>query len=624
MKSKAEKEVSVNKDMNNNQNCTDSKPFSEDTLDTLISIGKLDCNDEDARVQTSTKSQLNQHSMLTDITNKQPSPEVTQVTTESEGAYVDEYAFLEGRRVGRYRITKSLGSGSSSRVKLGVCLDSGEKVAIKIIKREYDDVESKKKKEERIYREVIISSLLSHPHIVRLNNFYFNENYFFLVFEYVKGVQLLDLVLERGALQENESRRYFRQILSAISYIHENCIVHRDLKIENILIDEFGNVKILDFGLSNFFDYRRFLSTFCGSLYFAAPELLSGKRYIGPEIDVWSLGVILYVLLQGRVPFDDKNLHNLHVKIKEAKIEHNSYLSNEANALLSGMINKNTTLRYDLETVIKSEWVNRNHNSQIDNFLSKRKPITEVDEKLVTVLSIIACEQFPMLKSEIQKYIDAINDTQNAHEREFWAKKPSVALYYLLQENFQNNTNTELVKDQNGLVIDKDEKPERIHNFVNFLFAKEKENVFSKYFLGSVFVRNDSSPFLAEKTISLKDEFSENKTEPAINAPKVKKSFIKGVFNGINVRNLTCQNKLRTNLQTLFIANNIMYEVLDRHYVCSKGRNSDFCSFKVSLYENLIFGNFYLSVKRIAGNKNSYHANYTLIKNMALKGENFV
>ena len=117
------------------------------------------------------------------------------------------------------------------------------------------------------------------------------------------------------------SRKFLRQILSAIKYCHSNSIVHRDLKIENILLDKNGGLKLIDFGLANFIDPFKHLSTFCGSLYFAAPEVLSAKKYIGPEIDMWSLGVILYVLVSGKVPFDDNTLPALHKKIKTGKYD---------------------------------------------------------------------------------------------------------------------------------------------------------------------------------------------------------------------------------------------------------------------------------------------------------------
>ncbi|KAI7819469.1 kinase-like domain-containing protein, partial [Kickxella alabastrina] len=130
-------------------------------------------------------------------------------------------------------------------------------------------------------------------------------------------------------------RKFARQIASAIDYCHHNSIVHRDLKIENILISANGNIKLIDFGLSNLFSPRSQLSTFCGSLYFAAPELLNAQPYVGPEVDLWSFGVVLYVLVCGKVPFDDQSMPALHAKIKRGHVEYPSWLSNECKHLLA-------------------------------------------------------------------------------------------------------------------------------------------------------------------------------------------------------------------------------------------------------------------------------------------------
>ncbi|KAG0418057.1 putative serine/threonine-protein kinase KIN1 like protein, partial [Dictyocoela roeselum] len=226
------------------------------------------------------------------------------------GGYVPPAAFAR-RTVGPYKLARSLGSGSSCKVRLGLAYD-GEKVAVKIVGRSSRTTDSNIKKEQRIYKEVIMSTLLSHPNIVKLRAFYYNDLHFFLVFEYVQGKLLLDTVIEEGPMDEARARFYFRQLVSAVHYMHANFVVHRDLKIENVIVDVQGNIKIIDFGLSNFYDTRRFLTTFCGSLYFAAPELLNGDAYVGPEIDIWSLGIILYVMLCGTVPFEDTNVQNLH------------------------------------------------------------------------------------------------------------------------------------------------------------------------------------------------------------------------------------------------------------------------------------------------------------------------
>ena len=138
---------------------------------------------------------------------------------------------------------------------------------------------------------------------------------------------MLDYIISHGRLKEKQARKFGRQIASALDYCHRNSIVHRDLKIENILISKTGDIKIIDFGLSNLFSPRNHLKTFCGSLYFAAPELLQARQYTGPEVDIWSFGIVLYVLVCGKVPFDDQSMPQLHAKIKKGMVDYPSWLS---------------------------------------------------------------------------------------------------------------------------------------------------------------------------------------------------------------------------------------------------------------------------------------------------------
>lgn len=154
-----------------------------------------------------------------------------------------------------------------------------------------------------------------------------HQHHYYMIFEYVNGGQMLDYIISHGRLREKKASRFARQIGSALDYCHRNNVVHRDLKIENILISHSANIKIIDFGLSNLFDPVGHLSTFCGSLYFAAPELLNAKVYTGPEVDVWSFGVVLYVLVCGKVPFDDQSMPALHAKIKRGLVEYPVWLS---------------------------------------------------------------------------------------------------------------------------------------------------------------------------------------------------------------------------------------------------------------------------------------------------------
>lgn len=182
-------------------------------------------------------------------------------------------------------------------------------------------------KEVRTAREAAIVTLLDHPYICGMRDVIKTNNHWYMLCEYVNGGQMLDYIISHGRLKEKTARKFGRQIASALDYCHRNSIVHRDLKIENILISKTGDIKIIDFGLSNLFSPRSHLKTFCGSLYFAAPELLQAKQYIGPEVDVWSFGIVLYVLVCGKVPFDDQSMPALHAKIKRGVVDYPQWLS---------------------------------------------------------------------------------------------------------------------------------------------------------------------------------------------------------------------------------------------------------------------------------------------------------
>lgn len=226
--------------------------------------------------------------------------------------------------------------------------------------------------------------LLYHPYIVSLKEMVVLDPYYYLFMEYVGGGQLLDYIISHGKLKEKHARRFARQILSALDYCHRNSIVHRDLKIENILISQSGHVKIIDFGLSNLFSPRSHLSTFCGSLYFAAPELLSAKSYTGPEVDVWSFGVVLFVLVCGKVPFDDQSMPALHAKIKRGQVDYPSHLSSDCKNLLSRMLVTNPSNRATVSEIIMHPWMNRGYDTLVDSHLPHRAPLTlPVDMEVV-------------------------------------------------------------------------------------------------------------------------------------------------------------------------------------------------------------------------------------------------
>lgn len=207
----------------------------------------------------------------------------------------------------------------------------------------------------RIEREIQYLQLLRHPHIIKLYTVITTPSEIIMVLEYA-GKELFDYIVTHGKLAENQARKFFQQIVCAVEYCHRHKIVHRDLKPENLLLDEQLNVKIADFGLSNIMTDGNFLKTSCGSPNYAAPEVISGKLYAGPEVDVWSCGVILYVLLCGRLPFDDEYIPALFKKIAQGNYAVPNYLSQGAVRLIKRMLQVNPVNRITIQEIRQDPW----------------------------------------------------------------------------------------------------------------------------------------------------------------------------------------------------------------------------------------------------------------------------
>ncbi|KAI9373068.1 hypothetical protein BJX61DRAFT_407300 [Aspergillus egyptiacus] len=296
---------------------------------------------------------------------------------------------------GQWSLGKTLGAGSMGKVKVGKHLETGEQVAIKIVPRQSTEEHrsareaerADRSKEIRTAREAAIVSLVNHPYICGMRDVVRTNYHWYMLFELVNGGQMLDYIISHGKLKEKQARKFARQIASALDYCHRNSIVHRDLKIENILISKTGDIKIIDFGLSNLFSPRSLLKTFCGSLYFAAPELLQARQYTGPEVDVWSFGIVLYVLVCGKVPFDDQSMPKLHAKIKQGVFEYPPGLTAECRHIISRMLVTDPKQRASLTEIMNHPWMNKGFNGPPDNHLPTREPLQlpldpEVIEKM--------------------------------------------------------------------------------------------------------------------------------------------------------------------------------------------------------------------------------------------------
>nr|XP_033812442.1 MAP/microtubule affinity-regulating kinase 4 isoform X3 [Geotrypetes seraphini] len=260
----------------------------------------------------------------------------------------------EQPHIGNYRLLKTIGKGNFAKVKLARHILTGREVAIKII----DKTQLNPTSLQKLFREVRIMKGLNHPNIVKLFEVIETEKTLYLVMEYASGGEVFDYLVSHGRMKEKEARAKFRQIVSAVHYCHQKNIVHRDLKAENLLLDADTNIKIADFGFSNEFTLGSKLDTFCGSPPYAAPELFQGKKYDGPEVDIWSLGVILYTLVSGSLPFDGQNLKELRERVLRGKYRVPFYMSTDCENILRRFLVLNPTKRCTLEQIMKDKWIN--------------------------------------------------------------------------------------------------------------------------------------------------------------------------------------------------------------------------------------------------------------------------
>eukprot|EP00042_Codosiga_hollandica_P039555 m.332677 g.332677 ORF g.332677 m.332677 type:complete len:945 (+) comp55640_c0_seq2:220-3054(+) len=253
-----------------------------------------------------------------------------------------------------YTLGRTLGEGAFAKVKAAIHDSTGLPVAIKLINKQ-------KIKEDyvwrHLHREGTLMRRLNHPHVIQLYEVIETPSLYCLVTEVAEGGEVLDYIVAHGSLNEKETRKFIRQLVAAVDHLHKANIVHRDLKVENLLLDEQLNIKIIDFGLSNAFEANLPLQTQCGSPAYTAPELLCGKDY-GPEVDVWSIGVNMYAMLTGRLPFASNNVATLHALILEQKYRVPDSLSRDCKDLIGRLLTVKPKERITLEEVMRHPWMN--------------------------------------------------------------------------------------------------------------------------------------------------------------------------------------------------------------------------------------------------------------------------
>ncbi|KAK3940889.1 Serine/threonine-protein kinase ppk16 [Diplogelasinospora grovesii] len=257
---------------------------------------------------------------------------------------LDEFSSKELKSVGNYTLGRLIGKGSFGKVYLATHkLTNGSKVVLK----------SANKDDSNLAREIHHHRQFVHPHIARLYEVIVTESLVWLVLEYCPGDELYNYLLKHGKLPVDKVQKTFAQLVGAVCYVHQQSCVHRDLKLENILLDKHENVKLCDFGFTREYEGKaNYLQTFCGTICYSAPEMLKGEKYAGEKVDVWSLGVILYALLCGELPFDDDDDSVTRSKILTQEPSYPDHLPADALSLLKVLLSKRPLLRPSLPDIL--------------------------------------------------------------------------------------------------------------------------------------------------------------------------------------------------------------------------------------------------------------------------------
>ncbi|CDI98642.1 serine:threonine protein kinase [Echinococcus multilocularis] len=322
---------------------------------------------------------------------------------------------------GLYDLGPTIGRGHYAVVKIAQHVFTGEKVAVKVIDKTKLDAPSR----EHLFQEVVCMKLVQHPNVVRLYEVIDTVNKLYLILELGDGGDLYDYIMKHEhGLSEKLAKRYFRQIVTAISYCHNLHVVHRDLKPENVVFfEQLGVVKLTDFGFSNQFVPGKQLDTFCGSLAYSAPEILLGTKYDAPKVDIWSLGVILFMLVCGRLPFEEANDSETLTKIMDCEYHLPPHLSPQCCSLISRLLIRDPAKRATLEEVLQDEWL---------QMASEELPIGLFSVPLISQEHLQFEDHMEILNKMASGGLATVDEIQQALDRNEYSHIS--ATYFLLAE----------------------------------------------------------------------------------------------------------------------------------------------------------------------------------------------
>nr|AGY49229.1 CBL-interacting protein kinase 6 [Physcomitrium patens] len=344
------------------------------------------------------------------------------------------------RKVGKYEVGRTIGEGTFAKVKFAQNTETGESVAMKVLDRQ---TVLKHKMVEQIKREISIMKLVRHPNVVRLHEVLASRCKIYIILEFVTGGELFDKIVHQGRLNENDSRKYFQQLMDGVDYCHSKGVSHRDLKPENLLLDSLDNLKISDFGLSALPQQVRedgLLHTTCGTPNYVAPEVLNDKGYDGAVADIWSCGVILFVLMAGFLPFDEADLNTLYSKIREADFTCPPWFSSGAKTLITNILDPNPLTRIRMKGIRDDEWFKKNYvpvrmyddedinlddveaafDDSKEQFVKEQREVKDVGPSLMNAFELISLSQGLNLSALFDRRQDHVK-----RQTRFTSKKPA-------------------------------------------------------------------------------------------------------------------------------------------------------------------------------------------------------
>ncbi|XP_053549145.1 MAP/microtubule affinity-regulating kinase 4-like [Bombina bombina] len=306
------------------------------------------------------------------------------------------------RCIGDYHLLKTLGKGAFGEVRLAKHDKTGREVAIKVIKKKSMDHAHL----QILLQEAKIMKRLNHPNIVQLYKVINTRTTLYLVLEYASGGDLYHHLVKHGRMEENKARVLFCQLLAAVHHCHQKSVVHHDIKSLNILLDCEGNIKLSDFGLSDTFTLGKMTNKFPGTLTHLPPEYYERREYVGPEVDIWALGVVFYEMVTCSLPFYSQNLSTMRMFVLQGNYDVPAYLSNECKILLSKLLVKNPERRCSLEPILNNQWISIG--PQLDSNSA------ETDEK--PTCSNKRAMSSPSMSGELDEYYSCCSQHNDDHD----------------------------------------------------------------------------------------------------------------------------------------------------------------------------------------------------------------